>query len=660
MQEACLCILLILSTGAAAQVGSGPVAHRLPATVSLPRDQPFQGTVHLRIDATDTGHGLFRVAETLPVQSSGEMVLLYPEWETTSHAPTVSVTELAGLHIQADGREVPWRRDTVDVHAFHLSVPRGAHTLAVSFEYLPRSFVEIRPDMIDVQWQRLLLYPSGWYTRDISVAAQLEIPAGLHAFTALHPVVSKWDSTRPESSNSASVLLTFAPDALDHLVDAPVYAGRYVQQYDLSSAPESPVHLDLIADSPGDLAIAPSDLAQLRAMVVQAERVFGPAPYSHYDALVSLSDKLSPGGGQEHLEEGENNLPANYFTDSSQQLINRDLIAHEFVHTWNGRYRQPAGLWSPDFNHPTDPSLLWVYEGQTEFWGRVLAARSGIRTYQQTLDRLALDAAFVANRPGRDWKTLADSTLDPLYMAGHPVSWRDWQRREDYYPEGVLLWLDVDARLRELSHGTVSLDDFARRFFAAQGRSGPVSTYTFEDVCTTLNSLAPSNWQSFLNQHLLTHAKTDAMAGLARAGWQLVYTPVPSETFLQNEADSGLTDLDSSIGIQLREDGTVRSVVWNGPAFQVGLRPGVKVIKVNGEPFTAAVLLAAITHSTERPISITLRVDGAESDVNIAYVGPLRYPSLQRIPGTPDRLTQLLKSRSDTTPIATAKSASRK
>ena len=380
-------------------------------------------------------------------------------------------------------------------------------------------------------------------------------------------------------------------------------------------------------------------------MVVQASKVFGPAPFRHYDALVSLSDQLSPGGGLEHLDEGENNLPANYFTASGQQLSNRDLIVHEYVHAWNGRFRQPAGLWSPNFNRPTDPSMLWVYEGQTEFWGRVLAARAGLRTTQQTLDKLALDATLIANRSGREWKTLADSTLDVLYMPGHSVTWRDWQRREDYYPEGVLLWLDVDARLRELSQNKVSIDQFAQRFFATHGSVESISTYSFQDVCDTLNTLAPADWKSFLNHHLFTHSTSDAIAGLGRAGWQLTYTSTPTETFLQDEADAGVINLDDTIGAQLRPNGSVRSVMWNGPAFRAGLAPDIHVVAVNGQSFSSTVLLSAITDSASTPLRLTLQDGETHRDIIVPYGGPLRYPHLERVPNTPDRLTSLLAPR---------------
>jgi predicted metalloprotease with PDZ domain len=471
------------------------------------------------------------------------------------------------------------------------------------------------------------------FARDIPVAAQMELPDGLRTFTALTPL---------NTPDSSAKLLAFAPETLDRLVNAPVYAARYTRQLGLSSSSHVPVHLDLLADEPADLEVSPTDLAELRALVVQASRVFGPPPFRHYDALVSLSDQLSPGGGLEHLDEGENNLPANYFIESGKELDNRDLIAHEYVYAWNGRFRQPDGLWSPNFNRSTDPSMLWVYEGQTEFWGRVLAARAGLRTRQQTLDKLALDAALVANRSGREWKTLADSTLDVLYMPGHTVQWHDWQRREDYYAEGVLLWLDVDARLRALSQNTVSLDQFAQRFFATHGSAESISTYSFQDVCDTLNTLAPSDWRFFLNQHLFTHVASDPIAGLEHAGWQLIYTSVPTNTFLQDEAEAGVINLDYSIGAELRPNGSVRSVTWNGPAFRAGLSPDIQVVAVNGQPFLRTVLLSTIADSASTPIRLTLQDGDTRRDVIVPYAGPLRYPHLEGIPDTLDRLTLLL------------------
>ncbi|HKT26734.1 M61 family peptidase [Dyella sp.] len=606
-----------------------------PPALPIPQDKPFKDAIALAVNATDTDHQIFSVHETIPVQKAGDTVLLYPEWETASHAPTAGAAELAGLLVQVDGVRAQWMRDPVDMHAFHINVPNGARSIALDFQFLaPAKSHLLRPTMINVPWQRVLLYPAGWYVRDIPVTATLTLPRGLIAFTAL--------AFRDVDGDT----LRFDTVTLEQLVDAPFYAGRYTRQVMLNENTARPARLDLLADAPKDLAMTPDEIAHMRALISQGLTIFGTPPYRHYDTIVTLSDVLSPdggGGGIEHLEEGENNLPAAYFSNPAQQLNNLDLIAHEFVHAWNGRWRQPADLWSPTFNQPVMGSLLWVYEGQTEFWGRVLAARSGLRDRQQTLDKLALDASIVADRDGRSWKNLQDSTNDAIYMAGHHVAWRDWQRREDYYPEGVLLWLDVDARLRELSHGKRGLDDFAQLFFNVD--KNQTRTYTFQDVCNALNAIVPDDWAGFLNRHLSSHQASDAIAGLARAGWKLTYSDVPTETFLQDEKEAGVINLDDSIGLQVDTDGEVQSVRWNGPAFRAGLSPGSRVIDVNGQPFSVTAFTNAVQTSAIKPLQLRVSINGEKRDAVIDYQGPLRYPHLERIAGTPDRLSALLGPR---------------
>jgi predicted metalloprotease with PDZ domain len=628
---------VLLAGAATAQVGQGPSAAPAPPALSVPLDRPFRGRLELAVNATDTDHQIFSVHEVIPVQTAGDTVLLYPEWETASHAPTATVAELAGLMVSIDGKPSDWTRDPVNMHAFHVDVPKGARAITVDFQFLaPAAAHLLRPDLVEVPWQRVLLYPAGWYVRDIPVAATLTLSRGLTPYTAL-----------ALHANDDGVL-NVQPVTLEQLVDAPVYAGRYTRRILLNAGAAKPVALDVLADAKEDLSISDAQIRRMQALVAQTLQIFGVAPYRHYDAIVTLSDTLSPdggGGGVEHLEEGENNLPAGYFTNAAGQLNNLDLIAHEFVHAWNGRWREPVDLWSPTFNQPVGGSLLWVYEGQTEFWGRVLAARAGLRDRQQTLDKLATDAAVVANRDGRSWKNLQDSTNDAVYMAGHHVTWRDWQRREDYYPEGVLLWLDVDARLRELSQGKRSLDDFARLFFDTSRSSQGTRTYTFQDICDALNKVAPNDWASFLEQHLRSHHADDALAGLARAGWKLTYNDTPSETFHQDEQEAGVVNLDDSIGLQVDTDGGVHSVQWNGPAFRAGLAPGSRIIEVKGQPFSTHALLAAVQLSASNPLSMQVDINGSKRDVTIDYHGGLRYPHLERIAGTPDRLSALLNPR---------------
>jgi predicted metalloprotease with PDZ domain len=624
--------LALTSLTAAAGVGIGPQPMPYPAAIAAPRDVAFAGTIALAVDATDTRHRVFGVRESIPVQAPGPMTLLYPAWESASHAKTAAVASLAGLVIRADDKRIAWQRDPVNVHAFHIDVPAGARTIDLEFQHITSARdALLLPDSVLLQWHRVLLYPAGWFARDIQVTATVKLPHGLHAFSAL------------ETERSIDDTTLYKPTSLETLTDSPVAASRYARQVNLAPAGAPPFRLDLLAGHATDLAQSREDLDALRTLIEQTGRVFGAPHYAHYDALVTLSDKL-PTGGIEHLESAEDNLPADYFTHPEKQLNNLDLIAHEYVHSWNGRFRQPADLWTPTLNEPMRDSLLWVYEGQTEFWGRALAARSGLRSRQQTLDKLALDAAVVATRTGRSWKSLADSSLDPLFVIGHAVPWRDWQRREDYYPEGVMLWLYVDALIREKSAGHKSLDDFARAFFGIDAGSRISRTYTFDDVCSALNSVTPYDWKGFL-RHLLQSQKADVLDGLALDGWRLTFTNAPTETFRQDEMDAGVSNLSYSIGLAVTKSGDVRSVAWQGPAFDAGLAPGVRIQSVNGEPFAPAALEAAIRASASVPIKLGFEADGRSVSASIPYRGPLRYPRLERIAGRKDALAALLQPR---------------
>ena len=615
--------------------GHNPTASRCErfCRANSPSIERFRGNIELNVDATDTRHGIIKTHELIPLQTGGDLILFYPQWETASHAPTVPAASLTGLVVSVDGRRVEWRRDPLDVYAFHIPVPHGARTVTADFQYIADRG-SMREDMVTVPWQRVLLYPGGWSSSAIPVTANLRLPDSLTAFTSL------------DRADADPAVLRFATTPLDRLVDAPVLAARHARTIRLSAERQPSITLDVLSDDPAALAVSEDETRRMRALVRQTTLVFGPAPFRHYDAIVALDDVLGA-GGIEHLEEGENNLPAGYFVEPAKQLGNRDLIAHELVHSWNGRFRQPADLWSPTFNQPVSGNLLWVYEGQTEFWGRVLAARSGLRTKQESLDKLALDAAVVANRPGRAWKSLADSANDAVYMAGHHVGWRDWQRREDYYPEGVLLWLDVDARLRQLSGGRHSLDDFATGFFRVDRPLGTVSTYTFADVGRTLAQLAPYDWRGFLLRHLTSHEDADALAGIARAGWRLTYATEPTESFLQNEAENGGVDLTYSIGAVFDDDGRVTSVAWDGPAFKAGMTPGMRVTRVAAEPFSRAALLLAVSRTPRDPLTLTVGAGNTGQRLAIAYRDGLRYPRLERVPGTEDRLSSLLAARQD-------------
>jgi len=605
--------VLSLTCPSAAQVGGGPAPPAEPPGRPIARDLPYPGVVELKVDATDIDHKVMRVEETVPIPTAGPLVLLYPQWDPASHAPTAQANALSGLKMTIDGRDVSWRRDSIDPFAFHVQAPLGARRLHLAFQYIsPISpgRLEMEPSAVTIHWPSLLLYPAGWFARDLSIRANLQLPKGFTAFSSL----------RPAEQGS-----TYAPVSFEVLADSPVFAGPLTKVVNLGELGGAPVRMDLVADASADLDVPRAYRDQLAVMVAQAGLVFGPPHFHGYDFLISLSNLLPSGGGTEHLRSSENTLQPGFFSHPERNLIYQDLLAHEFIHSWNGKALIPSGLWTADLNTPSQDDLLWIYEGETEYWAVVLAARSGLRTKQQTLDLLAVKAAQARARIGRSWKSLADSSLDPVLDAGRTVSWRDWQGREDYYGEGVLLWLDVDTLIRERTAGRRSLDDFARAFYGGSGGSETPRTYTLDELCATLTQVVPMDWRSFFKERLGAHDDIYLLQGLRRGGYELIFTTTPTETAQQAALDEGGLDLRSSLGVLVARDGRVRRIAWNSPAFLAGLGPAAKLTSVNGAPYSDDALLAALSAATVR---LGFVQDDRDRTVLILGAGPPRYPSL--------------------------------
>jgi predicted metalloprotease with PDZ domain len=420
--------------------------------VVAPADTPYPGTIALTVNLSNTTDRVVRVNETLPVRA-GKLTLLYPQWIPGDHAPEGPIQSMAGLVITANGQRIPWMRDRVNMYAFHVHVPAETTSLHVKFDYLS----PIQPEdgmvlmsrlMADLEWNTVVLYPAGHYSRDIHVTPSAVLPAGWKYATALTTESKDGDTIR------------FKQTTLNTLVDSPLAAGEYYRRVNLSTGPANPVFLDVFADQAKDLKITPEELEMHKNLVVQAQRLFHSHHYNHYDFLFWLSNTLGE-QGLEHHQSSEDGISTNYFTDWKAGVYERDLLAHEYTHSWNGKFRRPNDLWRPAFNMPEQDNLLWVYEGLTQYWGEVLTARSGLRTPEQTRDILARIAASFEDSPGREWRPLIDTTNQEIISERRPVSWVSWQRQEDYYMEGVLIWLDADTKIRELSGGKKSLDDFA-------------------------------------------------------------------------------------------------------------------------------------------------------------------------------------------------------
>jgi predicted metalloprotease with PDZ domain len=406
------------------------------------------------------------------------------------------------------------------------------------------------------------------------------------------------------------------------------------------------VSLDVITDRPDELATNPQEIAAHKALVTQAYRLFASHHYDHYDFLLSLSDKMGHEGLEHHQSSEDGTIPK-YFTDWAKTPAGRDLLAHEYVHSWNGKFRRPADLWTPNFNVPMRDSLLWVYEGQTQYWGYVLAARAGLMSKQETLDAIALTAATYDYRVGRRWRALEDTTNDPIIAQRRPLSWLSWQRSEDYYSEGELIWLDIDTLIRERSGGQKSLDDFAKSFFGVDNGSFVTKTYTFEDLVAALNGVMPYDWRSFLHARLEGHAAGAPLEGLTRGGYRLVYSPVETDYQKSGEAERKNTNLLFSIGAVIDKDANLTEVLWDGPAFKAGLSEGTQIVAVNGDVFSVDLLKDAIRDAatTAEPIKLLVKAKDQYRTVAVDYHLGLRYPHLERVADTPARLDAILEPR---------------
>lgn len=637
--------LISTALGAAPQPASLKLAPPQPtapaAPVPAPRDLPYPGTIALAVDASNVAQYIFTVHETIPVAKGAALTLLYPEWRPGNHSPSARgrLARVAGLTITANGVPVAWSRDPVNVYAYHVPLPPKTTAVEVDFQYLaPPSGDYGRPEtttnILTLDWDAVVLYPAGYYARHIPIEARLKVPAGWQMASALQRGEEQGDEVH------------FLPTTLETLVDSPVYAGTYSARIDLDPGAKIPVYLNLFADRPELLAATPAQLDAHRALVQQAYLLFGSRHYDHYDFLVTVSDTLPP-SGVEHHRSSFDGVYANYFTEWDKSTGVRALLPHEFTHSWNGKFRRPADLWTANYNEPMRGSLLWVYEGQTQYWGNVLSARSGLWTKQQALDELAMVAARYEAEPGRTWRSLQDTTEQPIIDYRGPLAWRSWQRATDYYDVGNLIWLDVDTLIRERSQGQRSLDDFAKQFFGVNDGSYSELTYTFADVVAALNRVQPYDWADFLRQRLDAVNADAPTAGVARGGYRLVFTDTASALYKSEEERGKVTALTYSVGLTLEKDGKIKEVLWNSPAFKAGLSPGTQIVAVDAvafDPDRFKEVIKAAQHSTAAT-SLIVREGDRFRTVALDYHGGLRYPHLERDPSRPALLDAILEAR---------------
>jgi predicted metalloprotease with PDZ domain len=629
-------LVLALVTACATAQTVAPTPRAIPAIGTT----PYPGTLTLQVDATDLDRKIFRVKESVPVQA-GPLTLFYPRWLPGEHAPNGPIGQFAGLQISASGRPLAWHRDPLDIYAFHVDVPQGTKQLDLEFQFLSPlgkdgGRIVMTREMLGLQWRSVLLYPAGFAATAINIQPSLRVPEGWAVASAL------------EVEKKSGSLLNFKTVSVETLVDSPVFAGQHMKTVDLDpegkAAGRSAVFLNVMADRPSELEIKPEQLAAHQALVTQADRLFGARHYRHYDFLLALSDDFS-GIGLEHHESSENGVEPGYFTEWAKAVGARDLLPHEYAHSWNGKFRRPADLFTANFNTPMQDSLLWMYEGQTQYWGEVLAARSGLWSLVETRDSIAMHAAWLDAMAGRRWRNLQDTTNQPIVRETDSASgWYTWQRGADYYDEMLLVWLEADMLIRDKSNGARSLDDFARSFFGTEpGRIQPL-TYTFDSVVNELNRVQAHDWAAFLRQRLDTHGPGAPLAGLERSGWKLGWSETPSDVYKAAEAYRKSENFAYSIGISVGKGGKLGNVQWGGPAFEAGLSSAATLVAVNGRAYKAEVMKDALiaAKTNKAPIQLLVREGDVFRTVAVTYNGGPRYPTLVRIEGTEDRLSVLL------------------
>ena len=627
--------LIALPAASPAENTMAPVpVHRDAFPVA--RDLPYPGTIQLEVDATDIARSIFKVREVIPVVQPGRMTLQVPKWLPGHHGPDGEIDKIAGVTFTANGQVLPWTRDPFENYAFHIDVPAGVSTVEARFSFLsainPRQGrVVVTPDMLNLQWEAVSMYPAGYYTRRIPVVASVILPEGWQAATALRPTAT------------AGNRITYGVIDYENLVDSPIIAGRYFRKDDLGHN----VTLNSIADDPKELKIPDAVLAKHRKMVDQAIKTFGARHFDHYDFLNAISDKIG-GIGLEHHRSTEISTDPGAFIDYDNKVGDRNVFPHEFVHSWDGKFRRPAGQNVPDFRTPLNNELLFVYEGQTQFWGWVLEARGGMSSKQHMLDVLANYAAGQDQARGRDWRPLVDTTNDPIIQNRRPEPWGSYQRNENYYVEGLLIWLEADAIIRRGTANKRGMDDFARAFFGIRDGDWGNLPYTRADVIATLNAVYPHDWTGFLRDRVDAVAPRAPLAGITMSGYELRYTDEPngaSKAFAKG--GSGGADFLYSLGFGVDKDAKLSSVQWGSPAFNAALRGGDQLIAVGERAYSEEALKDAVVAAKDgrTPVRLTVKRGDAVKVYAIAYSGGLRYPRLVKVGKGDGPLDLLLKPR---------------
>ena len=604
--------------------------------VATPANPP---TVAIAVDATTAPRKIFHASLKIPA-TPGDLTLYYPKWIPGEHAPDGPVIDLAGLTFSAGGKTLKWRRDLKDGFTIHVEVPAGTSEVAAELDFLSPATFEggfsagssATDKLAIISWNQVLLYPAGFKSDDINYSASLKLPEGWKFGTPL-PVTS-------QSGNE----IKFATVSLTTLVDSPVITGEFLKVVPLAQDPLT--EMDIAADSAAALDAPQEVWDHYKSLVDQAQKLFGAHHYRDYHFLYTLSDHVAH-FGLEHHESDDSRVDERALVDDASRKLSASLLPHEYVHSWNGKFRRPADLATPDYQQPMQDDLLWVYEGLTNYLGFVLTTRSGLLTSEQDRDDLAITAAALDHTPGREWRDLQDTADAAPQLYFSPRAWESLRRSTDFYSEDTLNWLWADVIIRQQTKGAKTLDDFCKLFHGAPSTAPMVKPYTFEDVIATLNQVAPYDWRAFWTERLTNHGPGAPLGGIAGSGWKVVYDETPSEMMSSMAGMYHFVPAAMAIGLALNDDGTIADTTEGMPAAKAGIGPGMKLVAVNGRRFSGEVLRDAIkaAKNTTTPLEMLVENSDYYKTYKIDYHGGEKYPHLLRDDSKPDLLTDILKAK---------------
>jgi len=596
--------------------------------------------IKITVDASQVSQRILHATLVFPVQP-GPLTLYYPKWMPADHSPDGPIWNLAGLKFFAESKEIPWQQDDVDMYAFHVVVPDKVTSIKASLDFLisaPGPTIDFSAsgaaNLFILMWNQVCLYPKGWAAADLVFEPRLTIPPGWKFSTSL-PIKQQADNS-----------ITFSDVPLDLLLDAPVQSGEFMKVYPLNAPGEAVQELDVMSDEPWALEIPEDLVGHYKQLVKEAAVLYQSHHFRDYHFLLTLSDNVM-GLGQEHHESSDDRVKQHSIVDPAARMQMASLFPHEYSHSWNGQYRRPEGLATPDFQQPMKGELLWVYEGLTDYLGTVLSARSGLLTPEQSLDHLAIAASSLDHRYGRQWRSLQNTANAAQILYFSVPEWRSYRRGTDFYTESILIWLEVDTKIRQLTDDHKSMDDFCKVFYAGDEGKPVIKTYNFDDLVATLNGIAPYDWAQFFHTRLDSTAPGAPLGGINGGGWRLVYNDAANEFLDSQDSASGSGDLTSSLGLEIKQDGVVADAIPGMPAFESGISPYMKVTSVNGEKFSVDALKRAVHASATEKDDMIIETEnaGRVRAHRVRYHGGSRVPHLERVSNVPDYLNEILKSK---------------